>query len=75
MTKINKMGEFLCRREMSDAKRLSIFRYLLVLTLTPSTYNSTEVTADGIMICELCAELRDVLPKRATAMRLSLINI
>ncbi len=43
-TKINKMSEFLCHREMGDAKRLSAFRFLLVLTITPSTYNDRGVT-------------------------------
>jgi hypothetical protein len=38
------MSEFLCHREMGDAKRLSAFRFLLVLTITPSTYNDRGVT-------------------------------
>jgi hypothetical protein len=38
-------SKFLCRNEISDAKRLSTFRLPLVLTLI---YNCTEVLANGI---------------------------
>ena len=60
MTNINKTVSFcVVARGMFDEKRLSIFRCLLALTLTPST----DVSADGIEIWEPCVELRQVLPE------------